>query len=399
MNEFFLKKINKYFTILFSYYWCLIYIESFFNIETFIYLLRVIPISLFVIYSLSIFVQLRIFRIPVSLMFLLLFTITCILTSLLRSDINNILSVSLLGFGLFSVFHFKLSIDYRFINKIFIVSALLSVPLYHFGISDYGYIPGLSKTNLQFEFLAGRISMFPTVSLSIYFSLFVFFNNLFLNTRKSKYVFLIISFYFIFYGVSRTSLVVIPIGTILYLLNKYLNLNSIFFSALFIFVFFITVSILLVPELIINSLMGFNIKFINEIFFHNTTNSIDALESFSRYQIWTEHIRLFIENPFGNLSNNTKLFNPNLVSNGGTESFITKILYQYGVGAFFFYVFIIRYFKEALGARDFHGSFFVILFVVIGLTYGSFFTMTNMLFLIFLSMANPKYVQNRGDFL
>jgi hypothetical protein len=101
-------------------------------------------------------------------------------------------------------------------------------------------------------------------------------------------------------------------------------------------------------------------------------------------------MRLFKEYPWGLSTAEIELYaNKSLhLSDGGSESFLTKILVRFGFSAFFFYLFILSLLQEATKNSNQYMYIFSYIFIFIGVTYGSFFAAYNVLFLIFISSLN-----------
>jgi O-antigen ligase len=154
---------------------------------------------------------------------------------------------------------------------------------------------------------------------------------------------------------------------------------------------FLPIVFVAVIEDIIEYLLSLNNEFISEYFFRGFTSVEKILDDIARTNIWTEHIRLFKEHPWGLSTSEIDLYSIIYLSDGGSESFLTRILVRFGFSAFFFYLFIFSLLKRALDDRDNYLYIFTYIFIFIGVNYGSFFAAYNMLFLILMSSINNKY--------
>jgi len=380
------KHLNKIFSYLIIYYWGLFYFSSV------SYIIVTLPISIFIAYLSLTYIQ-NFSRLS-SFSFILLFVLSSVYLSFIRLDMTSLIAVLLFGMTIYYIDCFSLKIDLNLLNRIFLLSIIISVPLFYSGYSIYGFFPGQGGFSHD-EFLSGRISLFPNVASSIYFSFIIFFINLFFNKNfYQKLFFLGLSLYFIYFGISRT----VMLGLAFLLMFSWLfkvypirkNLFYQFFLPLIlivgpiIFVYFI--------EDIISFLLGFNSEFISEYFFRGYSTVDKIMKDIARVSIWSEHLRLFFEYPWGLSTQEINMYvNSNLeLSDGGSESFLTRILMRYGFGSIFLYLFLLSLLTRATVTRNEYLYVFVYMFIFIGVSYGSFFAAYNMLFLVFVSSLNNK---------
>jgi len=381
------QHLNKIFSYLVVYYWALFYLTTHNSI------LFTFPISAFIVY-LS-FLYIKNFSRLSSFSFILLFIVSSVYLSLIRLDMTSLISISLFGMTIYYIDCFSLKIDLKLLNRIFLLSVIISIPLFYSGYSKYGFIPGQGGFSYD-EFLSGRVSLFPNVTSSIYFSFMIFWINLFFNKNfYQKLFFLGLSLYFIYFGISRT----VMLGLVILLMFRWLfkvypikkDLFYQFFLPLvlimgpIVFVFFI--------EEIIFFLISLNNEFISEYFFRGYSTVDEIMKDIARVSIWTEHLRLFIAHPWGLSSQEIIMYvnpNLNLSDGGGSESFLTRILVRYGFGSIFLYLFLLSLLTRATITRNEYLYVFVYMFIFIGVTYGSFFVAYNMLFLVFVSSLNNK---------
>lgn len=380
------RTLNKIFSYLIVYYWVLFYFDEP------SYMMMTVPISTFIVYLSVNYIQN--FSTLSSFSFLLLFVLSSAYLSLIRVDMTSLVAVVLFGMTIYYIDCFSLKIDLGLLNRIFLLSIIISVPLFYSGYSIYGFIPGQGGFSHD-EFLSGRISLFPNVTSSIYFSFLIFFINLFFNKNfYQKLFFLSSSLYFIYFGISRT--VILGLAFLLmfnWLFKIYPIRKNLFYQLILplvlivspiVFVYFI--------ENIIAFLLNLNSTFITEHFFRGYTTVDKIMKDIARVSIWSEHLRLFIEYPWGLSTEEIGMYvNPNLnLSDGGSESFLTRILMRYGFGSIFLYLFLLSLLTRATVTRNAYLYVFVYMFIFIGVTYGSFFAAYNMLFLVFVSSLNNK---------
>ena len=383
-------RLNKIFSYLIIYYWVLIYIKQP------SYVMLTLPIALFIGYMLLIYI--KNFSLSNQLSFILLFVLFSAYLSFIRLDFTSLISVSLLGLTLFFIDYFKLMINLKLLNILFLLSVIISMPLYYSGYSYYGFIPGQGGFSND-AFLSGRVSIFPNVTSSIYFSFIVFFINYFFNKNNyQKILISLLSLYFIYFGISRTVLMGLVFILLFTWMFKAYPLKKNWFYQLFVPILLLFVPILLVSfiEDIISFLLSLNSDFISINFFRGHTSIDEILDDIARTNIWSEHLRLFIEHPWGLSTEEINLYvNPSLhLSDGGSESFLTRILMRYGFGAIFLYLFLFSLLARSLHTQNNYLYLFVYIFIFIGVTYGSFFAAYNMLFLVFIGSLNIKEEKN-----
>lgn len=381
--------LNKVFNLLIIYYWGMIYLQKQEGITnpTLIYLMLVLPIGAFVFISLF-YIKRK--TIPKETIWIVLFIIISVLLSASRLDFGGMMSAILFGSALIVIFYYKFKINLRLLNILFLISIVLSIPLFYSGYSIYGFLPGQSHTN-HLEILAGRVSLFPNVSKSIYFSLMVFILNFFFNKSKSKSFFLGLSFYYIYFGISRTTMLVLFLMLFIYFISKKFPIKNNFLYRIVIPIILIAIPILLIVNIenIILFLLNLHNDFISNYFFRGYQDVPSIMADAMRINIWSEHTRVFLDNPWGvSASEASSYVDKNLIGNSGSESFLTRILMRYGMGTIFLFIFLFSLMNKSMSQRNIYMYIFVFLFIFIGLNYGSFFNVYNVLFLIFISSIN-----------
>lgn len=384
-------KLNKIFTYLIIYYWIMAYIQAPASGigGVLLYIMNTFPVSLFIYIAIFSFKDIKASN---EIIWLIIFMVFSIFFSIIRLDVSSITSIFLFGSFLIIIHKFEIATDLQLINRIFLLSIIISIPLFHSGYSIFGYLPGQSSTGNNI-YLAGRVSMFPNVTVSMYFSLLVFLLNYSFNKDKYKrFFFMGASFYFVYFGISRTALIALSFIFILdFILIKFPVKNNI--THKFVFPFFligIPVGMVFFLDNIIYFLVNLNSDFITSYFFKGYTDLDDILDDIARTSIWAEHIRIFLEHPLGlSTAEFDKYISVDLtLSDGGSESYLTRILMRYGFGAIFMYMFLFSLLNKAIKEKNKYLYKYVYLFIFIGLTYGSFFVVYNFLFLIFVSSTN-----------
>ncbi len=387
-------RLNLIFNFLIIYYWGMIYIQAIpYLINTaLLYFLYIFPIGIFIIYELLSLMQNKDFKFEIKIYYLLFFAFIVIINSLSMLDLKSIASISLFVGGMIIILKNKLFINLNLLNKLFLLSILLSIFCFYTRFSIYGFLPGQSTTTNSIEILAGRVSLFPNVSTSIYFSFLVFLLNLFFNNSKSKYFYILLSLYFIYFGISRTVILLIIFVILLITFKNFFSFKSIFFKIMPIIIIFLILLAIIYSENILNLFFNSKSEFIHNYILHGM-NSIDQLYSINfRFIIWKTHLHIFISHPFGiSAEYFDKLFyNLTNVANG-SESFLTGLLAHYGYATILFYLFLFSILIESFKKNNFYWYIFIWVFLFIGFLYGSFFNIYNVLYLILLSSLNLNY--------
>lgn len=387
------KVLNKLFNLLVIYYWSMIYLQSIQSIEgtLLLYLTFLLPISLFALYSLF-FIKRK--TVPNEILWIVLFIFSSAILSIARFDVTSLMAGTLFGVIIIIISYFKLAINLKLINYLFLISVIISPLLYYSGFSIYGFIPGQSSFS-NLEALAGRVSLFPNVSISIYFSFMVFLLNAFFNKSKSKLFFMLLSFYFIYFGVSRTILIAFIIILFLYIISKIYKMDSKMYKIISIFLIGIPFLLIINIEHIIGFLLNSNNNFIMNYVFRGYNDFDEIMIDMARVNIWSEHTRLFFIHPFGlSVNDMERYIDRDLIGGAGNESFFTRMLVQYGISAIFIFIYLFSLLKKSIIQKDLYTYVYVYLFLFIGFIYGSFFSVYNVLFLIFISSININY-QNK----
>ncbi len=377
--------LHTLFAVVIVYYWGIIYLQEP------SYILITLPISMFIMLALFYVGSLSVTR---ETYWILLFIFFASTLSLIRKDFTTLIAVMLFGLLIAVVNNFRLRVSLRLINTLFLLSVLISVPLFYSGYSIYGFLPGQGGFNYD-EHLSGRVSLFPNVTTSIYFSFIVFLLNYFFNkNRYGRLLFFTLTLYFIYFGISRTVMLVLIFVLFFSWILKVFPLRKNWLYQVVIPTILIFVPILMVVfiEDIIYFLLSLDNEVISEYFFRGYHSVDEILKDIARTNIWKEHIRLFVEHPWGLSPAEVELYvdqSLNL-SDGGSESFLTRILVRFGFAAIFFYIYIFSMLNRAINEQDDYLYIFTYIFIFIGLSYGSFFAAYNVLFLIFISSINNE---------
>jgi hypothetical protein len=372
------------------YYWGMSYAHNpkhgIGNLQYYFY---IVPSALFVCVG-STFFFLKSKTRPETLMFVGISIIVNVV-AVSRGDISTILSVSLLLFT-FAIFsHLRFYFDADILNYIFLLSVILSVFSYHLGLSDFGYVPGLSYTSSS-QGLSWRVSLFPGLPESAFFSAIIFLINLIYPHLVFRRIVVPFSMYFLVFGGLRSAVLATIIAVIYLLLSSWkvtknrLLLVIAYFSLLCIFLI-----LMLVPNIfMIMSDLG--IPFLDSYLFRSIGGGVDPDDlnvTMYRGWLWLQHIKIWLGNWVVGVGtfDFTELVSESIIlghQGTGSESFFTGFLARIGVFSIGFLTVLFSITIRSIWNHEKHIAPISIIFFVAMFTYGSFIVPYNFIFLLML---------------
>jgi O-antigen ligase len=390
--------VQKIFNILLVYYWIIIYALGFLTkVERFsvAYLMYEVPIVIFLILMLKyiLFMQSRLS------IFLWIYLIPVIIISIIRMDLSTIITVSLTTITIITIINSKIQINLRLINSLFYLSIVLAVIFFHIGLNKYSYIPGLTNySGVENSNEQWRISLFPNLLDSGLFSCFIFIINYFYNKeRVSRLVVLLLSFYFLVFTGIRSAILLFLVFVIFLIISKVKTFKP---STFYLFYNWIIV-LLIVLTLFSGSLLSHlrnNIhnEFFNKIVFKSQDKTVSDKQTKSismRTWIWEQHYNIFKRNPlFGvgtfSFSKEVKGAVPGMIA---SESPLTTLLARVGLIVLPFIFFFWNLWLDALFRLNRYCYLLPLLIIISLLTYGSYFSPYNFIFLLIFASYNEVY--------
>lgn len=386
------KYLEFFFNIIIAYYFLflLFYDGEAVKFGSLLYLFIVAPILLFSFLSFIHYTVMLPKKIGREQLPLLFFGAFASFFALVKGDFIGSVSIFLFTVVLFSILHARLRYSLVLLNFLYVFSVLLSIPLFHFGMNSYGYIPGMAGSH-NLDVLDGRISIFPGVASSLQVSFFIIVINLFFGGKNSKWVMVLLASYFLFFGVSRVLSVLVLFLLILYASTYFFKFrNGVFFKFTIplLFVFMIVLFSLFLRD-IVTYLTTFD--FVRLALFRGYANFDDITQDVARFDIWNLHLSVFLSNPFGISSSQILAYSQLTYGGIGSESFITRIFANYGLPSFLFIYFLFIKLIQFVRDGNFFGYFMIWVFLLLGLIYGSSFNIYNVVFLILASSMNFIY--------
>lgn len=388
------RKVDFYqllFVGLVIYYWFIQYVygkDS--NLEQFslLYFLTVLPLLFFLGLNLPNIVK-RKWKAENQLLFYYILLVSVV--SFFRTDFGTIYNTFILCMVFIAVNNTEVYFSNRILNTLFFLSIIGSVITYYTGSNLFGFIPGMAKTNIH-QGLSWRVSLFPSLPTSAFFSLLVFTRNYFTEERGGKrYLILALSAYFIILSASRSAIFALGLVFVVNLAAKIFG-----FYGFRRYLIFSLSALALVIIITIHgaSLAGFaksDSQFIRSLIFRTTKTDITTeqikKENF-RTWIWSKHMDFYKENPIAGRGDYdfSELITEEEKSKwraNYSESFFTNLMVELGLLSFLFFGFILTLVKVAVRNNDLTLYSTIISLMVLMFLYGSFMVPYNVIFLLF----------------
>lgn len=367
------------------YYWAVQYAQASgstgerFNL---IYFLFVVPIGLYASFSfLSLSFSARPFTRPARWIFAFAFVV--VFVALLRWDIQTIMTLGLLCTTMIVFLTRQEGPSISLLNKLFLASIPAIMICYFLDQSIYTIYPGGQDA------VWWRVSIFPQVPMSAFFSGVIFLSNLVYKNGRYRRACLYLSLYFlIFSGLRSAILASVLVGVYLYLRQK--GYLATFRSKMRYFAVAIVgfVAILLSPDILLSLSSADNPL---NFFLFRSTGEIDKdalVATIFRTMLWEEHFKIMSSNwLFGVGTYDFTALSTRLGHlTGGSESFLTNNLARVGLPMLLFVAGLISAIKRGLKNNyDMAMVIGIFLFVAM-LSYGGFIVGYDFTFLTMLSL-------------
>ena len=385
------------FSLLLTYYWALQFVmRTGDQVQrgSVMYWLFVIPIALFSALLLGAMGVAARLNTPSWLVSVYAIVVSAV--ALVRGDYQTLASTLLLCSALVVIFAGRLSPSVDFLNRLFLLSIALNSLLFLLGRTIYAVIPGFS-TGGEFWW---RVSAFPAVATSAFFSLIVFFLNLRHRDAYLRKVCLVVSLYFVLFSGIRSALIagILAGGYMLLVRARFVKRTPTKVVYLF-FAVIVLVSSLFLTQLLL-TIPSFSSEGLNMYLFRSAEglqSQEDAARAIYRTWLWSEHLRIASQNPilgvgtfnFGLVSSIDPLFGAN-----GSEAFLTGLYARVGVPAVLLVAALLSAIVRGLESNDdMHILVGLAMFVAM-LAYGSFINAYDFVFLVMIGLlaANKSTV-------
>ena len=384
------KGIHFIFVLLIVYYWALEYVTTLddeVKSGSVLYFLYVSPIAVFALTMIS---NIRLSRqINVASLWIIVYVMIVCIVSIVRSDIQTILSTALFGSAVAAILIHRLSPSTNLLNGLFLASIVASSLAFLLGRSLYTILPGYSLDELWI-----RVSLFPHVSTSGFFAGIVLFVNILRPGGKLRRTCIILAIYFLALSGIRSALIACLIGALYFVLvhNGRLKKTSTKMIFLIISMLFFIGSLFATPLLLL--ILNSGNEALNIFLFRTDGGGADqgdVVNTIYRTWLWFEHIRIASDNPIFGVGtfdfSAIADFDP-IGSKGGTgsESFLTGLYARVGLCSLLLIAGFTSAIRSGARAND-HMKLVVGIFVFVAMiAYGSFVSAYSFIFLIMVGL-------------
>ena len=307
----------------------------------------------------------------------------------------------------------------KFVSIAFAACIIGSVLSYQSGTNGFGYLPWQEAANPTFVGVS-RVSLFPSVWDSAFFSFIVFITVVRFRPRLWLLTSLLAS-YFIYFSYSRTIIFIVIIALFSEILSFMRVKSSInFFLSLFVLILSIGYAHEIVPKLVDAEMAVRGGKsFLAERLVRRAVLKDSKGEKIDpellrlyrkdlaeknpllkgRADLWRDHVRAFLSAPLTGVGREKTVLYIRRTSMDssvtGSESFLTRILAEFGVAAVLFWLAIWRLFVHFDRDRNAFGRALTMGLLVTLSVYGSSALPYNFVFLCYLALMG--YVLRREE--
>lgn len=300
--------------------------------------------------------------------------------------------------------HSRPTIALSRLNYLYLLSVLLSIPVYHLGLTAYGYFPGQHLSGLS-QGLAWRVSLFPSLPESAIFSAILLLINVQYRGLPLRRVVLPAAVYFLLLSGLRSAI----LGTALCLLYTLLLRTRLRTSPRLSLAVLMALLGLLVTVLVQLASLRIDVgsaggRFLTNYVLRSASQSggtVSLGSTMVRPWVWQQHIRAMSSSPFlgiGNFDFEEIVTGPraNIPAGAtGSESFLTGFLAQAGISALLLPLAVLRAALVASRSARFHVPIGALLFLTLSLLYGSFITPYNFIMFVFAFLIFGQVVVRR----
>lgn len=347
-----------------------------------IYFLFVVPIGLYSVFAfLPLFFSERPFTRPARWIFAFAFIV--MIVALLRWDIQTIMTLGLLCMTMIVFLTRQQGPSINLLNKLFLASIPAIMICYYLGQSNYTVYPG------GLDAVWWRVSIFPQVATSAFFSGIVFVSNLVYKDGRYRRLCLCLSLYFLLFSGLRSAIIASALVCIyLYLRRSGYLANFRPKMRYLVAAIAAFVVILLSPELLLSLSSADNPL---NFFLFRSTGEVDKnalVATIFRTMLWEEHLKIMSSNwLFGVGTYDFTALSERLGHlTAGSESFLTNNMARVGLLMLLFVAGIISAIKRGLRNNDDMAMAVGIFLFVAMLSYGGFIVGYDFTFLAMLGL-------------
>lgn len=388
------RPVQRAYTAMLLVYWLLLYTSSTSDeVErgSLLYLLYVAPVLLFAgVFAIPTLMR-RELSLPVGL--LVGYAALVLPVALLRADSATFTSTLLMTLVLVVIAGERVAPSHDLLNLIFLASIPLSLATYLVGTNIYGIVPGLGLD----EALRWRISLFPVVPESAFFSALVLCLNLLDRHRAWRRTCIVLAIYFLVFSGLRSAL----IGMLLALAYHVATSRGWVQRPPAKMFLLGGVTLMFVASLLLSQLLVFapalGNEFLNVYLFRSEggiESDDDVTRTVYRTWLWSEHFRIAADNPllgigthdFAALADVPAEFG----GGSGSESFLTGLYARVGLPSLLFVAFFVASLWRQVRMHNELPCLVALLLVVAMLAYGSFLVPYNFAFLVMVGLLGAR---------
>ena len=391
------------------YYWMLLYLiqpDTPPQRMSFLYLALVIPVLAYILLNAGALLRGSWKK---RNLWLLLYIAAVCTVSVLRSDASTIYNCLIYTLPLIIFLNAEVRINIRLINILFLLSVFMSVVFKHLGLSIWNYLPDFfTPYDMSKGDVGWRISLFPGIPESGFFSLFVFILNFYYHSGPARFPVMAASFYFFAFSGSRTGLILFGFFILFVLVGMLLRFRMNLFYKSFVLICLLVFVAAMNRNSVLNLLRSPGQGFMNELVYKTGkqpgagqyTEGVN-----SRSWIWQQHLRIFRSNPY--TGSGTFNFEDHKVKSRqfvqyqmstGSESLLTAWLARVGLLMipFLLYLFAAHWHSARMRCR--FPYFMVLLILITMLSYGSFLVPYGFMFFVLFGSLNGVLEQSYINF-
>ena len=360
-----------------------------------LYYLSVIPVALF---SLLVLAALGVgLRLNQSARLMSAYVLVVCAVAAMRGDTQTILNTLLFGAAIVAILACRVAPSVGMLNRLLLASIAINAVLFLLGRSIYAVIPGFSTGGE----LAWRVSVFPFVATSAFFSLVVLFLNVLEPGAPLRRTCLLLSAYFLVFSGVRSALIagVLGAGYLLLVRMGRLRRTSAKMTYLTLALAAFIASLFWGQLLLLAPLFGDG--FVGEYLLRSTNgleSADDVAKAIYRTYLWAEHLRIASQNPLFGIGtfdfDAVTMIDPNFSApSRGSEAFLTGLFARVGLPALLFVVALCTAIARGV-RRGGHAHFVVGLTLFIAmLAYGSFINAYDFVFLVMIGLLAKEVDQ------
>jgi hypothetical protein len=350
-----------------------------------VYLALVGPVSLFVLMALAGIAWRK--RLPPATLLLVAYVVIVCGVAAARGDTPTILSTLLIMATILVVAVHRVRLPPDLLNVLFLASIPLNVIAFAAELGIYSVVPGFSLD----EDLPWRISLFPAVPESAFFSGVIIVLNVVRKDLALRPLCLLLATYFLLFSGLRSALA----GTLMalfyyYFIHRFWSWRAAMKMVYFVGAIVLMVLMMLTSQLLaVSSALGEN-PLLNVYLFRAAEGIESEAELAARIYrgwLWAEHMRIAAENPLLGVGTFDFTAAADYAEvegreSSGSEAFLTGLYARVGLPAVLFLAFIAVSIWKGIKAAQHEQLMIGMLLVVAMLTYGSFIVPYNFMFLV-----------------